>query len=138
VERKYVDVNVFVYWLSGSGKLLEKAKKWIKAIEDGARGEFLTSALTIYELIIIIAGLTGKTLKDTEFIKDVLEALLGLSKLRIVPLSKEVFRTASEAMTRFSLDFEDAIHYATAIKHGATKIISNDRDFEKTDIQRIF
>jgi len=138
VERKYVDVNVFVYWLSGTGELLEKAKKWIKAIESGVRGEYITSTLTIHELMIIIAGLTGRSLRDRKFVTDIIEAISGLNKLEIKPFTSDIIEKALDAMKKFDLDLEDAIHYVTAIKYHAVKIISNDEDFERTDIQRVF
>jgi len=138
VERKYVDVNVFVYWLSGTGELLEKAKKWVKAIESSIRGEYITSSLTIYELMIIIAGLTGESLRDRRFVTDVFEAISSLNKLGVMPFTKDIIERALDAMKKFDLDLEDAIHYATAVKYHATKIISNDEDFERTNLQRAF
>ena len=33
IVRRYVDVNVFVYWLCGHPTFGEKAKSWIEKIE---------------------------------------------------------------------------------------------------------
>ena len=35
------------------------------------RGKYLTSSITIYKTLPIIAGLTGKTLRDKDLIKEV-------------------------------------------------------------------
>ena len=44
-KRKYVDVNVFVYWIGGHPRYGQKALK-LKEIEAGNRGELITSILT--------------------------------------------------------------------------------------------
>lgn len=138
VERKYVDVNVFVYWLSGEGETLNKAISWITRIENSVRGEYCTSSLTLYELIVIVAGLTGRSLADREFVRDVINAIFSLKKLTLIPFSKRIISKAINIMNTLNLDFEDAIHYATAIESNAKKIITNDRDFDKTSLERIF
>jgi len=138
VERKYIDVNIFVYWLAGEGKLHEKSKKWIKEIERSTRGEFFTSTISIYETAVIIAGLTGRTLKDKEFVEDIYNAFTELNKLRLQPLDRKILKKAINAVKEKNLDLEDAIHYATAKEGNATRIITNDSDFDKTDILRVF
>ena len=137
-ERKYVDVNVFVYWLAGSGDLLLRAKRWIQRIETARRGEYYTSALTIYEVMVIIAGLTGDSLQNEEFVDKVLSAFDSLRSLTVLPLEKEIFVEALRCMYDVGLDFEDCLHYATAKRIKAGVIISNDKDFDLTDLRRLF
>lgn len=136
-KRKYVDVNVFVYWLTQS-EFTERAKKWIQRIENSRFGEFCTSSLTIYEVAVIISGLTGKGLKDSEFVGMIIEAFTSLKQLFIIPLEKEDLYNAFFAMKKYNLDMEDAIHYTIAKKVGAETIISNDKDFDNTSIKRQF
>ena len=136
-ERKYVDVNVFVYWLTGEKKYLNRAKKWIEEIEL-RRGKFYTSVLTIYEVMVIIAGLTGRNLKDKELIETILKALTSLPGLNFVNLEEKDFEKAIELMDKYHLDLEDALHLASALKVGAKTIITNDEDFERADIKRVF
>ena len=136
-ERKYVDVNVFVYWLTGEKKYLNRAKKWIEEIEL-RRGKFYTSVLTIYEVMVIIAGLTGRNLKDNELIETILKALTSLPGLNFVNLEEKDFEKAIELMDKHHLDLEDALHLASALKVGAKTIITNDEDFERADIKRVF
>ena len=59
----YVDTNVFIYWLGNHPSFGEVVHEWVKRIENGARGEYVTSSLTLYEVLAIIAGLTGRSLK---------------------------------------------------------------------------
>lgn len=58
--ESYVDVNVFVYWLGNHPVFGKTAYEWIKKIENASKGKYITSSLTLYQTLIIIAGLTGK------------------------------------------------------------------------------
>ena len=137
-NRSYVDVNVFIYWLGRHPKLGRTAYEWIKRIENSKRGKYLTSSITIYEAVVIMAALTGRTLKDEEFVKEVVSSITGLKGLSIEPLKPEDFTEASELMQKYELDYEDALHLSTAIRLNAKEIISNDQDFDKTPLKRRF
>lgn len=138
VGKNYVDVNVFVYWLAAHPTLGGKAKKWVRKIEEAARGSYVTSSLTVYEVLVILAGLTGYSLSDREFVGKVLEAIFSLHGLEIAPVLREDHGKAYEYMGKYGLDFEDSIHLAVALREKAVKIISNDKDFDKTPLTRIF
>nr|WP_244403275.1 type II toxin-antitoxin system VapC family toxin [Ferroglobus placidus] len=131
-----MDVNVFVYWLCGHPSFGEKAKNWIKRIDK--EGNYLTSTLTLYETLVIVAGLTNKSLTDEEFVKTVVESFTSIGGLKIEPLVKEDFAKALDIMSDFGLDFEDSLHLAVAKRKNAEEIISNDSDFDKTGIKRVF
>src|SRR3990170_2010410 len=111
-NSSYVDINIFVYWLGNHPTFGETAYKWIKKIEDSPRGKYVTSSLTLYETLVIIAGLTGKSLKDKDFTKAV------------------------DLMKEYNLDYEDSIHLAVALRTGVQEIISNDKDFDVAPIKR--
>ena len=132
----YLDVNIFVYWLGSHPKYSQIALEWIKKIETSPKGEYVTSALTLYETLVIIAGLTGKNLKDKTFIKQVITPINSLKNLTIEPLKSEDFRKAADLMNECKLDYEDALHLAVATRTGAHEIISNDKDFDATPIKR--
>jgi len=137
-NRSYVDVNVFIYWLGRHPKLGKTAYEWIKRIENSKRGKYLTSSITIYEAVVIMAALTGRTLKDEEFVKEVVSSITSLKGLSIEPLKPEDFTGAPELMQKYELDYEDALHLSTAIRLNAKEIISNDQDFDKTPLKRRF
>ncbi|MGQ4833803.1 MAG: type II toxin-antitoxin system VapC family toxin [Candidatus Asgardarchaeia archaeon] len=137
-KKRYVDVNVFVYWLSAHPKFGITAKKWIHAISESTPGMFLTSAISIYETTVVLAGLTNRTLKDTQLIDTILSAFSKLNGLEIIPISKETLFEAYNIMKELSLDFEDAIHLSVAIKEKADEIVSNDKDFDNSPIPRVF
>jgi predicted nucleic acid-binding protein len=136
VDRRYVDINIFVYWLGNHPKFGETAYKWIKKIENSSRGEYVTSSLTIYETLVIIAGLTGKNLKDKTFTEKVVNSITHIKGLTIEPLKPEDFTKALDLMNDCKLDYEDSIHLAVAVRTGAQEIVSNDKDFDTTLIKR--
>jgi len=134
-ERKaYVDINVFVYWLGAHPEHGESALQRIRKMEAAPRGTYTTSALTLYQLPVIISGLTDRTLKDT--VAAILEPVTNLPGLTIEPLRLEDTTDALSLMRTHGLDYEDALHLASAQRAGAKTIISNDQDFDKTPLKR--
>lgn len=134
----YVDVNIFVYWLGNHPSLGKTAYKWIKKIENAPKGEYATSSLTLYETLIIIAGLTGKSLKDKRLVEDVVDSMTHLKGLLIEPLKPEDLIQAVELMKEYDIDYEDSIHLTVALRKGAKEIVSNDKDFDSTQLRRTF
>jgi predicted nucleic acid-binding protein len=135
-NSSYVDINIFVYWLGNHPTFGETAYKWIKKIENSPRGEYVTSSLTLYETLVIIAGLTGKSLKDKAFTEEVINSITHIKGLIIEPLTPKDFTNALDLMKEYKLDYEDAIHLAVATRTGAQEILSNDNDFDKAPIKR--
>jgi len=83
---RYVDINIFVYWLGKHPTFGEVAYEWIKKIEKSPRRRYVTSSLTLYEALVIIAGLTGKSLKDRILMEGVINPVTNLKGLVIEPL----------------------------------------------------
>ena len=133
---RYVDVNIFVYWLGKHPKFGETAYKWVQKIENSTRKEYVTSSLTIYETLVIMAGLAGRNLKDKAFVEEVINSLTQMKGLTIEPLKPEDFIAAVDLMSNHKIDYEDALHLAVATRIGAQEIISNDKDFSTTPIKR--
>ena len=137
--RSYLDVNVFVYWLGAHPVFGGKAKSWIERAEGSPRGSYVTSSLTVYELLVVLAGLTDRSLADREFVGEVIGAATSLPGLSVIPLAEEDHVEAVELMDEYGLDYEDALHLSVALKAGAKVIVSNDRDFDKAPVvKRVF
>lgn len=134
----YVDTNVFIYWLGKHPSFGEVAYEWIRRIEDASRGKYITSSLTLYETLVIIAGLTGRSLKDTSIVEGVIESITSLKGLTIDPLKPEDLVQAVNLMKEYDLDYEDSLHLTTALRTGVKEIVSNDEDFDKTPLKRTF
>ena len=132
----YVDVNIFVYWLGDHPKFGGSAHMWIKKIENTPGHEYVTSSLTLYETLVIIAGLSGKNLKDPSFVNELIASLTSIRGLKIEPLEPADLISAVDLMKEYRIDYEDAIHLAVAIRKGAKEIVSNDKDFDATPIKR--
>jgi len=135
---RYVDVNIFVYWLGGHPDYGDRALKWIERMESSPRGEYITSVLTLYEVLVVLGGLANRDLEDLGFVEEILEALMGIKGLVIAPFTMDEVEEAEKMMREYGLDFEDALHLATALKYNVREIISNDRDFDGLPINRIF
>ncbi|MCW4018891.1 MAG: type II toxin-antitoxin system VapC family toxin [Candidatus Bathyarchaeota archaeon] len=135
--KRYVDVNLFIYWLGDHPKFGETAYNWIKEIENSHSKLYITSSLTIYETLVIMAGLTGKNLKDKNFVTDVVSSLTNIKGLIIEPLKPDDYIKATDLMNDCQIDYEDALHLTVATRTGAQEIISNDKDFDNTPLKRI-
>ena len=133
---RYIDVNMLVYWLGNHPDYAHTAKNWIQKIEKAQRGKYFTSILTLYEATVILAGLTGRNLKDNDFIRQVITPITALKQLTIEPLKSEDLKKAAQIMEMWKLDYEDSLHLAVAQRVGAQEIVSNDKDFERTEIKR--
>jgi len=105
---------------------------------EEAPGQFVTSALTIYEVLIIIGGLTRRTLKDSGFVEEALNALMGVRGLQVEPLTAACYTEALELMDMYGLDYEDALRLAVAVQVKAQKIVSNDGDYDRATLRRVF
>ncbi len=134
----YIDVNVFVYWLGDHPSYGAQAHRWINMVENSVGEKYATSALSLYQVLVVIAGLTGETMKDAGFVEKVQSAITGLRGLQVVPLTSMHFSKALELMKVYSIDYEDALHLAVAMDEGFDKIVSNDDDFDKTPLKRVF
>ncbi len=133
---RYIDVNIFVYWLGKHPTFGQTAYQWIQKIENSASKEYVTSSLTIYETLVIMAGLAKRNLKDRAFVEEVTNSLTRMKGLTIEPLKLEDLTSATDIMSDCKLDYEDALHLAVATRVGAQEIISNDKDFSATPIKR--
>ncbi len=129
-------MNVFVYWLGGDKQFGKRAHMWVKRMEE--RDGFVTSSLTLYELLTIFAGIAKKSLRDPAFTMTILRAIMGLRGLEVIDLDSEDYIKALTYMETYKLDFEDALHLAAAIKAEAQEIITNDSHFEGLPIKRSF
>lgn len=60
------------------------------------------------------------------------EAFLGaLPGLEIYPVDGKVAKEGARLRARYALRTPDALHLATALVHGATAFLTNDREFRK-------
>ncbi|MGC8948857.1 MAG: type II toxin-antitoxin system VapC family toxin, partial [Thermoprotei archaeon] len=87
---------------------------------------------------VIMAGLTGRNLKDKELVEEIVNPITSLPGLIVSPLTSEDVSKAVSLMREYDLDYEDSLHLAVAIRNKVKEIISNDQDFDKTPLKRKF
>ncbi len=127
---RYVDVNVFVYWLGDDPVFGDEATAIVKRIERGERA--VTSAITPWLIHVVLLGL-GRGYDEEKMV-----ARLGeLGFLRMQPLVWEDYQRALKAMDAHRLDFEDALHFGVAQRLGIQEMYSNDGDFSKTPVKPV-
>jgi len=114
----YVDVNAIYYFLTAHPQYGPRVKRLFQQYI----GELATSALTPWLVFVLTKN------------PKAAEAVLQL--VDILPLTADIYLLALQLEK--PRDFEDRLHYATMKKHGIKRIISNDRDFDGLDVERIF
>lgn len=129
---KYVDVNIFIYWLNNHPLFGETATNIIARIDSGEKA--ITSALTPWLVHVVFKKLQVEKYSY----HDLICRLDSIMNLEFVPLDNEIYIKASKVATQHGLDIEDAIHLATAIDHKAQAIYSNDSDFDMGPMKRLF
>jgi len=127
---RYVDVNVFIYWLTDNPQFGGQATEIVGRIERGERA--VTSSFTLWLTHILLSSLAERYTP-----KDLLEKIRGLIFLRVEPLLLEDYERAVEHMKTYRLDLEDALHLATARRLDIKEIYSNDADFDNTPLKRV-
>ena len=128
---KYMDANILIYWLGDDPLYGEKATEIIRRVENGER--VATSTLNIWFTHIVLKRLGSGYSEE-----KMLNKIEALKYLRIVQLTIKDVKEAVKLMKKYHLDLEDAIQRATALRVGAKQIYSNDEDFDRTPLKRIF
>jgi len=127
---RYVDVNVFVYWLGNDPVFGDQATEILTRIEKGEKA--VTSSLTLWLVHVLLSGLSERY-SEERFV----EMMKGLVFLRVEPLLFEDYGRALEYMKSYELDLEDALHLATALRLGVKEIYTNNGDFDRTSMRRV-
>jgi len=121
-----IDTNIFLELLLGQ----EKADECQKFLEMVSGGE-LEAVATKFSIHAIEA-----ILNDSELILIFLRNLRNSIGLDIYETSMDDEIAASMLMKKLKLDFDDSLQYYVAKKLGVKPIVSYDKHFDKTDIQR--
>ena len=130
--KVFIDASIIIYL---NVKLpREEARKvedfWLKILNE----ELYTNVLVLDEVVYISKVKYGISVKDTlEFIDKAI-----LPYVEILPLRLEEYIKAKEFMLKYKLKPSDALHLATMDINGIPVIATEDRDFDKTHVKRIW
>lgn len=132
---RFVDSNIFIYYLAADPKYGRRAREIIGGIEKGE-----TSAVSTLTLAQVCAYLrrrkrTGAILKFLVFVR-------GLANLSKIDTLYSDFNEAEEMQSKQHLDWklwDDVVIAAQMARSGVREIYSNDADFDKIPkVTRLF
>jgi predicted nucleic acid-binding protein len=123
----YVDSNVFLYAYLDSEQKGDAARAVLESFADDT---VMTSALTYDE---VSWKLLQHLERDTAL--EAIETFLHLPFVSFAAVNKSIITTAHEHI-QDGIGPRDAIHAAHA-KHNDTSILSEDTDFDTTDLNRV-
>ncbi len=126
---RYIDVNVFVYWLGDDPVFGDEATDIVERVEKGERTA--TSSLTPWLTHIALVNEAARNYSE----KKLMEKFRELPFLRVEPLTLSDYERAVGSMHRYGLDLEDSLHFSVAERLRIKEIYTNDKDFEKTPLR---
>jgi predicted nucleic acid-binding protein len=120
-----LDTSIFIYHLEDHPRYAAMTEIIFHSLEEG-RNRGITSFLTLMEILVKpkVDGLL-EVARDYEYY------LSTFPNLALFPFELEIARKASDLRALSRIKTPDAIQLATALHHGATGFLTNDRMFEK-------
>jgi len=116
-----LDTCIFVYHLEAHSRYLPLTQELLTGIQAGEQAA-ITSTVTVMELTVHPWRL------DQPAVAREYEALLAhFPHLTLADVTRDVARRAAQLRARYRLRPADALQVATALVHGATAFVSNDR-----------
>lgn len=119
----YVDANVLVFALIDGGPAGDACRRRLAQIDHPA-GDAVTSALTMDE----VAWALVKRIDRATALKMV-RGYLKMPGLSILPATSAELDLALKLMEDHPLKPRDALHAATALRHGTDSFVTFDSDF---------
>jgi predicted nucleic acid-binding protein len=123
------DSNVFIYILDENPEFFEKAQTALRQVTKEAA---VISTLVYTECL---AKPTGQAFDKS---KQLLDALCQRYKITVLPIDTEVAILAAQLRSRYcALRTPDALHIASALRGGATKLVTNDLSLTKLSVNKL-
>ncbi|MGC9153109.1 MAG: type II toxin-antitoxin system VapC family toxin [Vulcanisaeta sp.] len=121
-----IDANIFL-------EVLYRRSRWRECYEF--LNKVKAGHIKAYVLRFTIHGISA-VLGKPDLVARFLSEIVTWRGLVIIDLPLEEEVMAAELAAKVDLDFDDGLHYYYAKRMGL-KIVSFDRDFDKTDIERL-
>jgi predicted nucleic acid-binding protein len=120
-----LDTAPIIYFIEGRSPYSALIRPFFEALDAG---EFraITSTLTVIEVLVhpFRAG-------DVALAEKYREILLQARNLSTIAVTAEIADEAARIRARYNLSTPDAIQLATATRHSATLLLTNDRELAK-------
>ena len=120
-----LDTSIFIYHLEDHPRYAPVTETIFNSLEEG-RNQGITSFLTLMEILV-----KPKAEGLLEVARDYEYYLTTFPNLTLFPFDLEIARKASDLRAASRVKTPYAIQLATALHHGATGFLTNDRMFEK-------
>jgi predicted nucleic acid-binding protein len=120
-----LDTSIFIYHLEDHPRYAPVTEIIFHYLEEG-RNRGVTSFLTLMEILV-----KPKVEDLLEVARDYEYYLTTFPNLTLFPFDLEIAKKASDLRAASKIKTPDAIQLATALHHGATGFLTNDRTFEK-------
>ncbi len=130
--RVFVDASLIVYLnVKLSREEAEKVERfWLKLLRE----ELYTDVLALDEAIYVSKRKYGV---DVESTLELIDRVV-LPYVDVLPLGLEEYLKAKEHMVRYRLKPSDALHLAVMDNNGLQVIATEDKDFDRTHVKRIW
>lgn len=125
-KRAYIDANYFIYFLTRHEKYFDAAATIMQACDDG-KVLGVTGDAVIAELLV-----QPYRNDDTATITAIKQLFLRKNFIECVSHDFSTFDLAAEIRGKQGGKLIDALHYATALKHGCDFFLSNDHGFKSS------
>ncbi|MEK6932598.1 MAG: type II toxin-antitoxin system VapC family toxin [Nanoarchaeota archaeon] len=121
----YIDSNVFIFAYTDDKENGVVCRKILDLIIEN-KIEAFTSTLTFDEIFNKITKL-----KDKNTALIVSDLFLNLNNLKFIEVSLAIINDSLSLLKQYNLGPRDSIHLACALYKNISKIITNDKDFDK-------
>ena len=117
-----VDTVIFIYFIEEHPQFLALVEPLFRAVDQG-RIEFITSALTLLEVLVVPYR------RGDHVLAGRYESILTRSRgVRIADISRDHLRAAAQLRAGTGVKVPDAVQLVAALAGGCTVFLTNDRD----------
>ena len=123
--NRFVDSNVIIYAFTNSNQKQE------------CRNILTQENLIINTLVLLESYAKTSTINSEVYARVVARNILSLANIRVVDFTNNLFFESIKRSQKYKLKISDLVHYATALLHNCSEIISYDAHFDGLDVKRV-